>query len=177
LPPDFHPVPLGWPKNAAAKPRKAAKHRKTLSEAYLKSLGWSVFLTNVPSDRLATQAVIAFYHIRWQIELIFKFWKSYCGVGALPGVRAARVMTEFYAKLLVAVLSNYLIAPVRLPDETCPAHEISAFQVRKILADFAQDLVEKLLNQPALRQVLEEFYRRIDIYEYGPSMRVKDAVG
>jgi hypothetical protein len=171
------PVPLTVAEERRRKPRrKAATHNKTLTQAYLKSLGWSVFLTNVPSDWLTTPQVIAFYRIRWQIELIFKFWKSYCGLDQLPGVRAARVMTEFYAKLLVAVLSNTLIAPVRLPDEACPAHEISAFQGRKILADFAPDLVAKLFDRPALRQVLEEFYRRIARYGFKQIRRKKPNV-
>jgi hypothetical protein len=159
------PVPLGVAEERRRKARrKAATHGKTLSEAYLKSLGWSIFVTNVPSDRLSTRQVIAFYRIRWQIELIFKFWKSYCGLDDLPGLRAARVMTEFYAKLLLAVLSNFLIAPVRLPDEAGPHHEISPFQVRKILADFAPDLAAKIFDRPALQQVLEQLYRRIARY-------------
>jgi Transposase DDE domain len=168
------PVPLAVAEERRRKAkRKAAQHHKTLSEAYLKSLGWSVFLTNVPAHRLTPQQVLAFYPIRWQIELIFKFWKSYCGLDELPGVRPARVMTEFYAKLLVAVLSNSLIAPVRLPDEACPAQEISAFQVRKILADFAQDLGAKLGDQSALYPVLEEFYRRIARYGFKQIRREK----
>jgi hypothetical protein len=168
------PVPLAVAEERRRKAqRKAATHGKMLSAAYLNSLGWSIFVTNVPSDRLSTLQVIAFYRIRWQIELIFKFWKSYCGLSHLPGVRPARVMTEFYAKLLVALLSNYLIAPVRLPDEACPAHEISAFQARKILADFAQDWVAKLLDQQALCQVLEEFYRRIARYAFKQIRRNK----
>lgn len=171
------PVPLAVAEERRRKAkRKAAKHRKTLSQAYLKSLGWSVFVTNVPAERLTTPQVIAFYRIRWQIELIFKFWKSYCGLSTLPGVRPARVMTEFYAKLLVAVLSQYLIAPVRLPDQACPAHEISAFQARKILADFAQDLVEKLLNSLALQKVLEEIYGRLARYAFKQIRRKKPNV-
>jgi hypothetical protein len=156
--------------------RKAATHGKTLSEAYLKSLGWSIFVTNVPASLLSAAQVIAFYRIRWQIELIFKFWKSYCGLAAVPAVRPARVMTEFYAKLLVAVLTNFLIAPLRLPDEAYPEHEISAVRVRQILAEFAQDLLAKLTDFAAWQGVLENLYRRIARYGFKQIRRKKPNV-
>jgi Transposase DDE domain len=171
------PVPLAVAEERRRKARrKAATHGKTLTAPYLQSLSWSIFVTNVPAERLTTQQVIAFYRIRWQIELIFKFWKSYCGLDHLPGVRPARVMTEFYTKLLVAVLSNFLIAPIRLPVADAPQHEISPFQVRKILADFGRDLVTKLFDRPALHQVLVRLYSRIARYGFKQIRRKKPNV-
>lgn len=168
------PVPLGVAEERRRKARrKAATHGKTLTSAYLKSLSWSVFVSNVPAERLAAHQVIAFYRIRWQIELIFKFWKSYCGLDHLPGVRPARIMTDFYAKLLVAVVSNFIIAPIRLPEESCPQREISMFQVRRILGEFAQNLLTKLFDRLALHQLLEDLYHRIARYGFKQIRRKK----
>ncbi len=153
--------------------RNAQEHGKTASERQLRMLGWSLYLTNVPEEKLSTTQVIAFYRIRWQIELVFKFWKSYCGMDKLPGVRPARVMTELYAKLLAAIVSNFLVAPIRLPQEGCPEHEIGLFQVRKILGDFAQDLLEKCFDPRVLQARLEAFYHRIARYGYKQIRRKK----
>jgi hypothetical protein len=153
--------------------RNAQEHGKTASERQLRMLGWSIYLTNVPEEKLSTTQVIAFYRIRWQIELIFKFWKSYGGLDKLPGVRPERVMTEFYAKLLAAIVSNFLVAPIRLPHEEFPEHEIGLFQVRKILGDFAQDLLEKCFDLRVLQAHLEAFYHRIARYAFKQIRRKK----
>lgn len=168
------PVPLALAEERRRKAkRNAQEHGKTASERQLRMLGWSIYLTNVPEKWLSTSQVIAFYRIRWQIELVFKFWKSYCGLDKLPGVRPARIMTEFYAKLLVAIVSNFLVAPIRSPQEVCPEHEISVFQVRKILSDFAQDLVTQCFDLRAMQARLEAFYHRIALYGYKQIRRKK----
>jgi hypothetical protein len=168
------PVPLALAEERRRKvKRNAQEHGKTATERQLRMLSWSIFLTNVPEKWLSATQVIAFYRIRWQIELVFKFWKSYCGMDKLPGVRPARVMTEFYAKLLVAIVSNFLVAPIRLPQERCAEHEISIFQVRKILGDFAQDLMAQCSDLQAMQVRLEAFYQRIACYGYKQIRRKK----
>ena len=39
-------------------------------------LAWDIYLTNVPSPLLADQDVLVIARYRWQIELLFKLWKS-----------------------------------------------------------------------------------------------------
>lgn len=161
------PVPLAIAEERRRRARQNAReHGKTASAGLLRMLGWSIYLTNVPQTWLSATQVIAFYRIRWQIELVFKFWKSYCGLDKLPGVRPARVMTEFYAKLLVAIVSNFLLAPVRLPQEACPQQEISLFQVRKILAGFAHDLMTHSSHPMAQLAWLDAFYQTIARYGF-----------
>lgn len=145
--------------------RNAATHGKTLSADYLDFLGWSLYLTNTPDTMLSSAQVIQFYRIRWQIELVFKFWKSYCGLEATPATRSERILTEFYAKLLMAVLVNFIIAPIRCPDEALPNREISLFQLRNILATFAQQIACALPSPDTLRTTLDELF--LDIQNFG----------
>jgi hypothetical protein len=138
---------------------KAATHGKTLTAAYLTSLGWSTFLTNVPSPMLPTCQVRLFYRIRWQIELIFKFWKSGCGLDTIPAIRSERVLTELYAKLLVGLIANYLIAPIRIPEEVWVEHEISPFKLRDCLSIMAQRLMLALSSISDLTQIIQTFFQ------------------
>ena len=109
--------------------RKAIKHAKqrgrTLSETYLFLLGWTLFMTNAPASMISTSQVYDFYRTRWQIELIFKLWKSYSGFNHICACRKERVMTELYAKLIGIVIVYFLLAPVRCPDETWSGREVS----------------------------------------------------
>jgi hypothetical protein len=37
---------------------------------------WTLFVTNVPAERLTLREVLVLGRMRWQIELLFKLWKS-----------------------------------------------------------------------------------------------------
>jgi len=64
----------------AERRRKAklnAKRRgKSCSQRHLDLLAWALFITNVPSDWLSPQQISLIYRVRWQVELVFKLWKS-----------------------------------------------------------------------------------------------------
>ena len=47
-----------------------------LSERVLKSPDWSVICTNIPSELLTLEEGFVLMRTRWQIELVFKLWKS-----------------------------------------------------------------------------------------------------
>lgn len=90
---------------------KAQKHgRGEPSAEYLELLGWSLFVTNAAADALTWQAVIVLYRARWQIELLFKLWKSHNGLDRLRvGATALPPLTVFYAKLLGVLVQHWLL--------------------------------------------------------------------
>ena len=168
------PVPLAVAEERRRKAKLNARSQgKTLSEAYLNFLGWSVFLTNVPTHMLSTPQVVTFYRIRWQIELIFKLWKSYCGLEHILAFRKERVLTEFYAKLLVIVLTIFIVGPLRVPDGTWSKREISAVQVRIILADFAHDIAAGLSDLIPLQNTIHDLYNQIAYFGFKQIRRKK----
>jgi hypothetical protein len=57
--------------------KKAKKKGYTPSKAHRALLAWNLFITNVPHTIWKTATVGKVYPLRWQIELIFKSWKSY----------------------------------------------------------------------------------------------------
>jgi hypothetical protein len=139
------------------KARENAKRKGRIpSQAYLALLDWTIFVTNVPSELLSVAQVVLLYRVRWQIELVFKLWKSYCGLGRIAGVRKERVLTELYAKMIGIVLTHFLIAPLRLPEGSGVNREISPVQVRHILRRFARQLNQALTSLDALVNVLEK---------------------
>ena len=140
--------------------------KKTYTDDYMASLAWSVFVTNIPDTLLSTEQVVLFYRIRWQIELIFKFWKSFCGLESIPALRQERVLTEFYAKLLIALIANYLIAPLRIPDEVWSNREISPYQIRALLSLFAHHFMHAISSPRRLHRLLDLFFRNVDYFAY-----------
>jgi hypothetical protein len=132
------------PAQVAAQRRRRAKadakrRGKTIRQYSLDLLDWNVFLSNVPPDRLSPRQILVCYNLRWQIELIFKLWKSEAALKHLAGLRRARILCELYAKMIGIVLTHCLVAPLRflLRDQQI---EISLTKARQILQDRAKSL-------------------------------------
>jgi hypothetical protein len=96
---------------------KMRKKGRTASATYLTLLSWNLFVTNVPAARLTARQVMAFYRLRWQIELVFKVWKSCAPLDHLGAWRTDRVLCVLYAKLIGLALFHWLAAPYRLCDD------------------------------------------------------------
>ena len=80
-----------------------------------------VLFTTAPRSRLSAIRCLQAYRLRWQIELLFKRWKSLCGFDRLPNERPDTIESWIYAKLLLALLMDKLGAsatevspPIRL---------------------------------------------------------------
>jgi hypothetical protein len=92
---------------------KARRHGKNCSQRHLDLLAWALFITNVPSDWLSPQQITAVYRVRWQVELVFKLWKSQACLDGVGYYGLARVLCQFYARLLGLILFHWSVAPRR----------------------------------------------------------------
>lgn len=141
---------------------KARRTHKAVTQAYLATLDWTLFVTNVPSTMLTLEQVAVLYRVRWQIELVFKLWKSYAGLKRVAGWRKERVLVELYAKLIGLVLTHFLVAPFRLHQD----REISPVKVREILARFGRDLARNLAHRPELLLTMAQLARYIQRFGF-----------
>ena len=90
--------------------RAAARDKgKAASADRLALCAWTVFLTNVPPDRLTLREALVLARARWQIELLFKLWKSHLRVDEWRSANPWRILTEVYAKLLAALVQHWLM--------------------------------------------------------------------
>ena len=68
---------------------------------------WLVLITNLPADNFTIEDISVLYRVRWQVELLFKRWKSLVALGRSRGHRADRVLCETYAKLLGCLVQHW----------------------------------------------------------------------
>jgi hypothetical protein len=133
----------------------------TPSQRSLVLCEWNVFLTNLSAERLSVHQILIFYALRWQVELIFKLWKSQAGLRFLPGKRKGRILCELYAKLIGIALTHFLLAPLHffLIDQNI---EISLPKAHKILQHCARHLFTQISQDHlALHTQLEDLFQRI----------------
>ena len=69
---------------------------------------YNVFITNAPQELLKTSQIYPFYRLRWQIELLFKIWKSVFEINKVGKMSIARFECYLYGKLIAILLSGYI---------------------------------------------------------------------
>lgn len=127
----------------------AKRKGRTPSAQRLRLLAWSVFITNVAPTQLTAAQVVHLYALRWQVELLFKLWKSECALDRVAGENRPRVLSELYAKLIGAVLLQLLLAPN--PNY---ARELSPVKALRILRHYLPALVQALAQLDDLQRFL-----------------------
>jgi len=82
----------------------------TISEETRLRYRFNLFITNASQEQLAMDKVYPVYRLRWQIELMFKCWKSIFGIAKMGGkMKKARLLCFLYVKLLLIVINLQLV--------------------------------------------------------------------
>ncbi|MDP1835489.1 MAG: IS4 family transposase [Chlamydiales bacterium] len=84
----------------------AKKQGRTLTQKSLSLLDFSIFITNVPEKIWSAGVVGTIYRLRWQIELLYKSWKSHLKVDYLKGENPNRIISLIYARMIVVIITN-----------------------------------------------------------------------
>jgi hypothetical protein len=88
------------------------KNRRT-SDEYARRARLNLFVTNVDQNIMAADAISATYKVRWQVELVFKAWKSTFGIDNSRKMKYVRWLCLLYAKLLVIVINWKVVMELR----------------------------------------------------------------
>jgi DDE family transposase len=84
----------------------ARRRGQLVSRRRLLLADWTLLVTTVPPTLLSTAEVVTVYGARWQIELLFKLWKSCGGLARSRSAKPQRILCEVYAKLLAMVVQH-----------------------------------------------------------------------
>ena len=102
------------PKEVADQRRRRLReaHRakgKTPAARTLALLAWTIVVTTVDEERLKVAEALVLLRARWQIELLFKLWKSQGQVDAWRSEQPWRILCEVYAKLLAMLVMHWVV--------------------------------------------------------------------
>ncbi|MGH7493654.1 MAG: IS4 family transposase, partial [bacterium] len=112
--------------------------------------GFNLYITNTPATALASKHIRALYGIRWQIELIFKNWKSNFALAKVTGKRSERIKCILYAKLLLIMITTKICIVVRNYVWLTAHRELSIFQATKYLKIFALVWLIAIIQFPSM---------------------------
>ena len=87
----------------------ARKKKKPVSAERLQLAHWTILLTNAPQNLLAPLEVYTLLRLRWQIELLFRLWKTYSQIDESESENPWRILTEMYAKLIAVLIQQWIL--------------------------------------------------------------------
>lgn len=88
--------------------QRARQLQRPVSPTALTLSAWTVVVTNIPAERLSLREALSLIRVRWQVELLFKLWKSQGQVDEWRSAKPWRILCEVYAKLLGLLIQHWL---------------------------------------------------------------------
>lgn len=116
---------------------------------------WIVIVTNVPKTILPAQFIYPLYRLRWQIEIIFKQFKSILQLHKSDTANEHRLKCELWGRLIVALMVHHIHRIVNTELWNTEKRELSfdklwkrfqerAFQMMELLAENTQKAITYL---------------------------------
>ena len=108
-------VVLRVPQEIAARRRQEAKKKarkdgRTPTKEHLAWMEYSLYVTNCDEEKLTWKEVVVLYRMRWQIELLFKLWKSDNRLAEDdPNRPLDERMARLWGKLIGVVIQHWIL--------------------------------------------------------------------
>ena len=98
------------------------------------------FLTNLPSQGYPIEVICRAYKWRWQVELLFKEWKSYANLHAFDTANTALVEGLIWTAIAAAALKRFLAHMTQLLAEVPMSTRKVAMCALHVLGDLVEAL-------------------------------------
>ncbi|GAC1565282.1 MAG: hypothetical protein NVS2B7_39480 [Herpetosiphon sp.] len=135
--------------------RETARDKgQSVSARRLALASWTILITNAAPEVLSLEAGVTLGRVRWQLELVFKLWKSNGHIDESRSRKPWRVLCDVYAKLL-AMLIQHWVALIDLwgyPDR-------SLVKATKTVAKYALQLATSFWSHERITETLETIIR------------------
>lgn len=93
-----------YEKRIREKQAKNKSRKWTMSDKYRIWAKINVFITNIPEEMIPDKRIMDIYRLRWQIELVFKTWKSHYKLHQTKEMKKTRIEIYIYSTLLLILI-------------------------------------------------------------------------
>lgn len=98
--------------------RQESKKQKKLSEETKFTHNYFFVVTSL-DETFSAEQILALYRLRWQVEMVFKRYKSILNMGSMPTKTAKSSEAWLNCKMLIALLIEKMLSTVDFPPYQC----------------------------------------------------------
>jgi hypothetical protein len=125
----------------------AKKRGATPSQRHLTLMAWNLFITNVPATVWTPKTVGIVYSLRWQVELVFRAWKSGLHLATVTTTTKQSTLCYLYGRMLLILLTSALSSPLRVTVWQ-QDRELSLFRLVRHFQASADHWLQRLFQPP-----------------------------
>ncbi|HDR7657923.1 IS4 family transposase [Bacillus wiedmannii] len=123
---------------------KEHKKQITYKERSKRLSAINFYITNIPLEYLPKEQVYDFYSLRWQVELIFKTWKSFFRIHQCNSVKLERLECHLYGQLISILLCSSTMFQMRQLLLIKKKRELSEYKAIYIIKDYFSLIYQSL---------------------------------
>jgi hypothetical protein len=121
--------------------------RKGISKERLIFCDVNAFITNCSQEQLPDHLLRKCYSLRWQVEIIFKAWKSFFKIDKVNQMKIERFECFHYGCLMLIIASTNLLRYFKQWYLKKHKEEISELKFFKLIASMKQEIKEIIKKQ------------------------------
>ncbi|MBG9616737.1 IS4-like element IS231Q family transposase [Bacillus cereus] len=137
--------------------KEKSKHR-TYSEKSKLVAGLNVYVTNAPWEWVPMEQVHELYTLRWQIEIVFKTWKSLFDIDHCRTVKQERIECHLYGKLIAIFLCSSTMFKMRQLLLQKKQKELSEYKAIGMIQDHLFLLYQSIQNTQEITNLLTRLF-------------------
>ncbi|MDI6535000.1 IS4 family transposase [Bacillus mycoides] len=112
------------------------KKGMTFSPRSKRLSGINVYMTNIPIDIVPMGQVHDWYSLRWQIEILFKTWKSFFQIHHCKKIKPERLECHLYGQLIAILLCSSIMFQMRQLLLMKKKRELSEYKAIYMIKDY-----------------------------------------
>lgn len=116
--------------------RTKKKKGVALTSNTLEKNSYNFIITNIPYEEFTSQEAYDMYSLRWQIEILFKTWKSIYQVNEVKKVKVERFECHLYSTLIGILIASSLTFQVRTYLQQKKNKEVSEYKAMGLIRDY-----------------------------------------
>jgi hypothetical protein len=140
---------------------KEKKKSITISERTKELMGINIYITNISKDVASKNSIHEIYSLRWQVEIIFKIWKSIFNIDQVKRVKIERFECCLYGKLITIMLCSLLAFKMRYLLFEKKKKEMSEIKAFSIIREYLGKIYHSFMG--LLQDIQQVFLRILEI--------------